>query len=103
MDTGSNGTLRLTSAAVKDLGLENELEGTKTVNATGYGGRTQYLKGQLRTLSVGNFSVEAPTITFSLKKLEEQDVPAGNIGNEFLQNFVVTFDYRRKRVIFDKN
>jgi predicted aspartyl protease len=104
LDTGSNGTLRLTSTAIKALGLEEEAQQAAPLSATGYAGTARYRKGQLKTLAVSTFVVAAPAVTFVMEKGEaEESAPEGNLGNVFMSNFSVTFDYRRKLVVFEKN
>jgi predicted aspartyl protease len=104
LDTGSNGTLRLTATAMKSLGLEEEAQKAEPLSVAGYAGKAKYRKGKLKTLAVGKLGVSAPAVTFVMEKREGEDrAPGGNIGNAFMSNFSVTFDYRKKLVAFEKN
>lgn len=104
LDTGSNGTLRLTSTGVKTLGLEEEAMKSATVSATGYGGSAENRKGQIKSLAVGNLVLNDQAVTFVMKKREDEPLlPEGNLGNVFMSNFSITFDYRKMSVTFEKN
>jgi predicted aspartyl protease len=104
LDTGSNGTLRLTATATKALGLEEAAQKAAPLSATGYAGQARYRKGRLKTLAVGALAVDAPEVTFIMEQDEDDErAPEGNLGNIFMSNFSVTFDYHKKLVMFEKD
>jgi len=102
-DTGSNGTFDLTPAAVIYLGMEEEVNRAPASSDVGYNGVAENKKGELSNVTIGGISVAAAPVVFFAKGTGRDKKPWGiNIGNEFLKDFVVTIDYRRKLITFEK-
>jgi predicted aspartyl protease len=100
LDTGSSGTVSLTPEAVSFLGLEEQ---GREQESLGYNGPYKTRAGTLKSVRLGRLSVEVVQATFWLpgtghdkKKFEV------NIGNGFFQDFVMTFDFRNKVVVFER-
>lgn len=92
LDTGFSGTLALTPEAVKHLGLKS-VEDTKSKREA----------RQIESLTVGTLKIDSPTallygkgsgFDLSLETL------GSVIGNQFMDSYVVTFDYKNKLVVF---
>lgn len=102
-DTGSNGTFDLTPAAVSDLGMEEEVNRAPASSDVGYNGVAENKKGELSNVTIGGISVDGPPVVFFAKGTGRDKKPWGiNIGNVFLKDFIVTIDYRRKLLTFEK-
>jgi predicted aspartyl protease len=97
MDTGSGDVLKLTPEAIKNLGLEKEASEGELVKGMGYNGEVQNRRGKVRSLRVGIISLDEPTVTFFAKG----PLP-GAIGNGFLQDYIVTIDYRSRVIVFER-
>jgi predicted aspartyl protease len=98
LDTGSSGTFALTPEAVAILGLEDQAQdgaGDKSVD--------EFKSGVLKSVRIGRLSLESAPASFW---------PAGaghdkakfqvNIGNGFFKEYLVTFDFRGKIVVFEE-
>ena len=100
VDTGSSLTFSLKPNAISKLELQAEGEPD---TAVGYNGQEVVLKGKIKRLSVGNISLEMPTVFFLMESNESDNGSVeGSIGNLFLKDFVLTFDYGNKLVIFER-
>jgi len=103
IDTGSDGLFALTPAAVADLGLEAIAAAGELQVSTGYRGAGEHRKGRVDMITVGTIAVSRPEVVFFGKGTGRDHTPWGlNIGNAFLKDFVVTIDYRKKLITFDK-
>jgi predicted aspartyl protease len=103
LDTGSDGTFKLTPAAVSYLGLEEEVNRAPVSTAVGFNGVSQNREGKVDSVNVGGISVDAPAVIFFGKGTGRDKKPWGiNIGNAFLKDFVVTIDYRSKLVALER-
>jgi hypothetical protein len=100
LDTGSSGTFALTPEAVAILGLEDQAQdggGEKSA------GEYESKSGVLKSVRLGRLSLESAPASFW---------PAGsghdkanfqvNIGNGFFKDYLVTFDFRGKIVVFEE-
>lgn len=104
LDTGSNGTFQLTPAAVAYLGLEEEVNRARASTAVGYNGVAENREGKISNITLGGISVDDPTVVFFGKGTGRDKKPwAVNIGNAFLKDFVVTIDYRSKRITLERD
>ena len=102
-DTGSDGSFKLTPAAVVYLGLEEEFNRARASATVGFNGVSENREGQITNVTVGGISVDAPTVLFFGKGTGRDKKPWGiNIGNAFLKDFVVTFDYRSKLITLER-
>jgi predicted aspartyl protease len=103
LDTGSDGTFKLTPEAVSYLGLEGEVSRARLSTSTGYNGLSENREGEIGNVTIGGISVDAPTVIFFGKGTGRDKKPWGiNIGNAFLKDFVVTIDYRSKLVSLER-
>jgi predicted aspartyl protease len=101
IDTGSNGTLKLTPEAVQRLGLE--AAGTTKGKATGYRGTYSTREGRVQSLRIGALTAADVPATFWKPGTGHDRKPWGvNIGNRFLKNYIVTLDYKNKILIIEK-
>ncbi len=70
---------------------------------SGVGGKSQSWIGRLSAVKIGGFTSPQPIAHFAealAGAFTRQDI-AGIIGAQILRNFVVTFDYPRRRLILD--
>ena len=103
LDTGSSGTFALTPEAVKILELEEELENARTEESVGYNGAYRRKIGVLRSVRIGRLSVDLAQATFWLPGTgHDKKKFQVNIGNGFLKDYIVTFDFRSKIVVIEK-
>jgi predicted aspartyl protease len=103
LDTGGSNTFDLTPEGTTMLGLEEEARNAKVEIAAGYNGEFESRKGTLKSVRIGSLSVDSPPVSFW---------PAGtghdktkyqlSVGNGFFKNYLVTFDFRAKIVVFEK-
>jgi predicted aspartyl protease len=103
LDTGGSNTFALTPEAITMLGLEEEARNAKVEIAAGYNGEFESRKGTLKSVRIGSLSVDSPQVSFW---------PAGtghdkkkyqvSIGNGFFKDYLVTFDFRAKIVVFER-
>jgi predicted aspartyl protease len=93
LDTGSNGSLKITPEAVRTLGLESAASAAREGQGTGYRGTYSSREGRVARLELGGIRIEKPAATFWLAKTGHDGKPWDvNVGNVILENFVVTFD-----------
>jgi len=103
LDTGHSGVLALTAAAIKRLGLEAEAQACEPETSEGALGTSVNRKCKLKTLSVGSVKIDSPTVSFRAPNSGLDEAPfEGLLGNDFFKDFVVTFDYRRMTVMFER-
>ena len=103
LDTGSDGSFKLTPAAISYLGLEDEFNRARTSTAVGFNGVSENREGKVSNITIGGISVDAPAVVFFGKGTGRDKKPWSlNIGNAFLKDFVVTIDYRSKLIVFEK-
>ncbi len=103
LDTGSSGTFALTQEAVAILGLEDQAQDGAAEKSVGYNGEYESKSGVLKSVRIGRLSLESAPVSFW---------PAGtghdkakfqvNIGNGFFKNYLMTFDFRGKVVVFEE-
>ncbi len=103
LDTGSGGTFALTPDAVAILGLEDQAQDGAGEKSVGYNGEYESKSGVLKSVRIGRLSLESAPASFW---------PAGaghdkakfqvNIGNGFFKEYLVTFDFRGKIVVFEQ-
>ena len=102
LDTGSGSTFCLTPDAVALLGLEEQGRDSDE-ESVGYNGAYKSKVGMLKSVRLGKLSVDSAPATFWLpgtghdhKKFQV------NIGNGFFKDFMMTFDFRNKMVVFER-
>jgi predicted aspartyl protease len=103
LDTGSSGTFGLTPQAVKTLGLEEQGLDGKTETSTGYNGEYEHKVGVLKSVRLGRLAIDSAPATLWLPGTgHDKNSFQVNIGNGFFQDFVMTFDFRNKMVVFER-
>jgi predicted aspartyl protease len=105
LDTGGGGAyFALMPEAITSLGLELEMTRAQPDSSSmGSNGVVSSRKGKIKTLRVGAINVDAPTVVFYPKGVGKDHRKFGSaIGNPFLQDFVVTFDYPNKTVVLER-
>jgi hypothetical protein len=103
LDTGSSGSFQLSPKAVIDLGLGESASNGEIRTSVGYNGGFQNREGKLQNVKFGNISVDnAPVLFFGLGTGHDRVPWSLNIGNVFLSAYIVTIDYRGKRIRLEK-
>jgi predicted aspartyl protease len=105
IDTGGGGTyFALMPETISSLGLEQEMsQAAPDSRGVGVNGVITSRKGKIKTLRVGSINIDSPTIIFYPKGVGKDNRKFGGaIGNAFLQDFVVTFDYLNKTVVLER-
>jgi len=103
LDTGSSGSFHLTPEAVALLRLEDEAQSGESTKSVGYNGEYESKQGILKSVRLGRISVESVRADFWLPKTGHDNKKFQvNIGNGFFQDFVMTFDFKNKIVVFDR-
>jgi len=103
LDTGSDGTFKLTPAAVSYLGLEEEVIKAQASESLGYNGIAGNKEGRVGNVTIGTISLDKPAVIFFGKGTgRDKKVWGINIGNAFLKDFIVTIDYRNKTLTLER-
>ena len=103
LDTGSSGTFALTPEAVALLGLEEAEQNGPVEKSVGYNGEYESKSGLLKSVRIGRLSLEgAPAAFWSPKTGHDKKNYQVNIGNGFFKDYLMTFDFRGKMVVFEK-
>lgn len=102
LDTGSSGTFSLTPEAVAVLGLEEQGRESDDESA-GYNGAYKSKIGTLKSVRMGKLSVDSAQATFWLPGTgHDKHRFQVNIGNGFFKDFMMTFDFKNKMVVFER-
>lgn len=102
LDTGSSGTFALTPAAVTTLGLEEQGRDSDE-DSVGYNGAYKSKVGTLKSVRLGKLAIESAPATFWLPGTGYDNRRFQvNIGNGFFKDFMMTFDFRNKIVVFER-
>jgi predicted aspartyl protease len=103
LDTGSSGSFSLTPEAAALLGLDDDGADGTTDTSVGYNGQYEHKSGVLKSVRMGRYSAEGVQATFFLPKTGHDNKKYQvNIGNAFLQDFLMTFDFKDKIVVFER-
>jgi hypothetical protein len=78
------------------------LDTTKNSEIIGAQGKKAVFNSSVKDISIDKFRFENESVTISTIK-NKQQLRMGNIGNKFLDNFIITFDYLNNKVIMEKN
>ena len=101
LDTGSSGTIEFSPAATEKLGLVEEAARGRSTTSVGYNGLFENRMGTVKSVKIGAITVENLPVYFFSKGSGHDNVQWSiNIGNEFMQDYVVTVDYIAKTVTF---
>jgi len=103
LDTGSSGTFALTPEAVAILKLDEQAQDGQTKQSVGYNGGYENKSGVLKSVRLGRYSAESMPAEFWLPNTgHDKKKFQVNIGNGFFQDFMMTFDFKNKIVVFEK-
>jgi predicted aspartyl protease len=103
LDTGSSGSFSLTPQAVALLKIEDQAQAGEATSSVGYNGEYESKQGILKSVRLGRISVESVLADFWLPKTGHDNQKFQvNIGNGFFQDFVMTFDFKNKIVVFER-
>jgi predicted aspartyl protease len=99
-DTGSNGKFQIAPAAVEKLSLGEDVARAHPTSSVGFNGELKNREGTVRNVSVGTISVNEPAVIFYGKGMGIDKEPWDlRVGNEFLQDYVVTLDFQHGRIV----
>jgi hypothetical protein len=102
LDTGSSGTFSLTPEGVAQLGLEEQGRDNED-ESVGYNGAFKSKVGTLKSVRMGKLSVDSAQATFWLPGTGHDNKKFQvNIGNSFFKDFMMTFDFKSKMVVFER-
>ena len=103
LDTGSSGTFALTPEAVAILGLEDQAQDGAAEKSVGYNGEYESKSGVLKSVRIGRLSLEsAPASFWPAGAGHDKSKFQVNIGNGFFKDYLMTFDFRGKIVVFEE-
>jgi len=103
LDTGSSGTFTLTPEAVTILKLNDQAQEGTTGQSIGYNGMYENESGVLKSVRLGRYSAESMPAEFWLPNTgHDKKKFQVNIGNGFFQEFLMTFDFKSKIVVFER-
>ena len=101
--SGSSSTVDVHAPFVRAKGLRARLEHPLEVDGVGFGGTFSSTLGRLTRMSIGPYEWEDPIVVLAAAgdgAFASEDF-AGNIGNQVLERFTVTFDYARRQVFLE--
>jgi predicted aspartyl protease len=103
LDTGSSGTFALTPEAVAILGLEDQAQDGAAEKSVGYNGQYESKSGLVKSVRIGRLSLESAPVSFWPTGAGHDKAKFQlNIGNGFFKNYLLTFDFRGKMVVFEE-
>ena len=103
LDTGSSGTFTLTPEAIAILNLADQAQDGKGGQSIGYNGTYENKSGVLKSVRLGRYSAESVPADFWLPNTgHDKKKYQVNIGNGFFQDFMMTFDFKNKIVVFER-
>lgn len=103
LDVGSSSTVDLHSPFVREHGLLERTGRGIEVLGGGFGGTFTSRLVRMRSMALGPFTWKEPLVslqTGTAGMLASEDY-AGNVGNQILDRFTVTFDYERKALYLE--
>ena len=102
LDTGSSGTFALTPEGIATLGLEEATQNGEVQKSVGYNGEYESKSGILKSVRIGRLSIEsAPAAFWPAGSGHDKKNFQVNIGNGFFKDYLMTFDFRGKLVVFE--
>jgi membrane-associated protease RseP (regulator of RpoE activity) len=101
IDTGSADALGLNRFFVNAENLIGPADKKIPAPGVAVGGYTKNYITRLKSVKVGNITIENPVIGYSEDTTRVGD--AGTIGGEFFRRFKVIFDYSHQRIYLEKN
>jgi predicted aspartyl protease len=101
LDTGSSNTFALTPEAVAILNLDEAADG-EVQKSVGYNGEYETKSAVLKSVRIGRLAVEsAPAALWPPRSGHDNKNFQVNIGNGFFRDYLMTFDFKSKMVIFE--
>jgi predicted aspartyl protease len=101
-DTGSSGTFSLTPEAVAILGLDEEAQNGEVEKSVGFNGEYESKSGLLKSVRIGRLSLDsAPAALWSPGTGHDKKKFQVSIGNGFFKDYLLTFDFHGKIVVFE--
>jgi predicted aspartyl protease len=100
IDTGNSGSLVVQHVWADKVGLTDRMKNGLAMSSFGAGGESRNWASRMRMLTLGDNTVTGfvGRYTQDRKGAFASITEAGNIGNEILPNFIVTFDYGRQQM-----
>jgi hypothetical protein len=105
IDTGSTGALSLRREFVEDHGLMARHPSALRIKSVGASGAFETILTRLDAFEVAESRIDRPASRFASIEKEElafTDID-GSMGYEILRQFIITFDYRRREVWFERS
>lgn len=103
-DTGFNGNFNVMPKFISSLNLREEFNNAKPKMAVGFKGKATSREGIIKTVKIGNLSIDSPSVIFWEEGTGHDTTSYGfTIGNGFLKDFIVTIDYQSSIIMLEKN
>jgi predicted aspartyl protease len=103
LDTGSAGTFSISPRGVSHLKLEDIAAKGVAKTSVGYNGQFEHREGKLAGIKVGSVTLKDVDVVFFAPGTGHDKSPWDvNIGNRFFKDYVMTIDYQKKTVTFEK-
>jgi predicted aspartyl protease len=103
LDTGGSNTFALTPEGVTTLGLTEEARNAKAELSAGYNGQFESKTDTLKSVRIGSLSVDSPPVSFWFAGTgHDKKKYQLSVGNGFFKDYLVTFDFRSKFVVFER-
>jgi len=103
LDTGSSETFALTPEGAAIVGLDDEAQYGPAAKSVGYNGEFETKSGVLKSVRIGRLSIEsAPAAFWPPGSGHDKKNYQVNIGNGFFKDYLMTFDFRGKMVVFEQ-
>lgn len=101
IDTGSSLGVQFYESAVAKLGLEEARAKAKASSLLGARGKAEIRTGTTIAVTLGPFQIDDAPASFS-SRAHDPTQRMGNLGNAFLENFILTLDYAEGRILFQQ-
>ncbi|KMQ65119.1 hypothetical protein ACM46_13100 [Chryseobacterium angstadtii] len=106
-DSGAGLTLLVNAPYKEKNDLFNKLGKTITKSSTNLSNKTSYNKGLIKSIRVGNTSIEHPNLGISLSSdqqgVSSSDKILGILGSEIINRFNFILDYKNKNLYLKTN
>ncbi|WP_158443099.1 aspartyl protease family protein [Rubrivivax gelatinosus] len=99
LDTGSNASLQLTPRAAAALGLDGRLDELPAASSVGINGAATHRRTEVGEFRLGPVAARrVPAVLYAPGSGHDDERWDLRIGNAFLQDYIVTIDYPRRRI-----